>query len=100
MINCPNCNAPLEPYKCKCEYCGSYFFDFSGADLTGDKPCYIKVGNTVALAHPHVEEIASTPNYDTYEDVMGTHHYTMVSRNITARVLFDVIEYKERINDG
>lgn len=52
------------------------------------------------MAHPHVEEIASTPNYDTYEDVIGTHHYTMVSRNITVQVLFDVIDYKERVKDG
>ena len=100
MINCPNCNAPLEPYKCKCEYCGSYFFDFSGADLTGDKPCYIKVGDTVALAHPHIEEIACRPEYAEAIDYMGTHHYTMINRYITVQVLFDVIEYKERINDG
>lgn len=22
MNNCPNCGAPINPYKCQCEYCG------------------------------------------------------------------------------
>ena len=25
MANCPNCGAPLEPYKNRCEYCGTIF---------------------------------------------------------------------------
>lgn len=23
MNNCPNCGAPINPYKCQCEYCGT-----------------------------------------------------------------------------
>ena len=27
MKNCPNCAAPIDPYKVKCEYCGTMYFD-------------------------------------------------------------------------
>lgn len=96
MTNCPNCNAPIEPYNCKCKYCGTYYFDFSGIDLLGDKPCYVKVGNTVALTYPRLEEVECIPDYETYTDIRGRLYTTMVRKNITIRANFDVIEYKEK----
>lgn len=42
MHNCPNCGSPIDPYKTKCEYCGTYCFDFSNIDFTNGKPVYIK----------------------------------------------------------
>ena len=97
MTNCPNCNAPIEPYKCKCDYCGTFYFDFSGIDLTNNKPCYIKVGNVTALARPQIEQIENHNDYATYIDVTGMYHSALVSNNINLQVRFDVLEYKEQI---
>ena len=38
--NCPNCGAPLDPFKYKCEYCGTSIIDLGVLDL--DNPCYVK----------------------------------------------------------
>ena len=43
MKNCPNCGSPIEPYKCKCDYCGTWYFDMTAIDFTDGKPCYIKM---------------------------------------------------------
>ena len=37
--NCPNCGAPIDPWKYKCEYCGTTIIDLGVLDL--DKPCYV-----------------------------------------------------------
>ena len=65
MKNCPNCGSPIEPYKCKCDYCGTWYFDMSAIDLTDGKPCFVKfkVPNferdyiLTALAIPKIETI-------------------------------------------
>ena len=58
MLNCPNCAAPIEPYKCKCEYCGTYYYDLTVFDMEENKPCYIKlktdIGTLTALAIPQL----------------------------------------------
>ena len=61
MRNCPNCGAPMEPYKCKCEYCGTWYFDFTSFDMSKDEPYYVKFktpyGIITTLARPELETI-------------------------------------------
>ena len=35
MNNCPNCGAPINPYKCQCEYCGTTVKESN--DIINDK---------------------------------------------------------------
>ena len=40
--NCPNCGAIIEPYNCKCKYCGTWYYDLTLFDTLDEKPRYIK----------------------------------------------------------
>lgn len=66
MKNCLNCGAPLEPYKCRCEYCGTWYYDLTTFDMTKDDPYYVKFktpyGVITALARPELQTI------DVYDD--------------------------------
>lgn len=66
MKSCPNCGAPIEPYKCKCEYCGTWYFDFTSFDMVEDVPYYVKFktpyGIITTLARPELQTI------DVYQD--------------------------------
>ena len=105
MHNCLNCGSPIDPYKTKCEYCGTYCFDFSGIDFTDGKPVYVKFkfnpGYTgyedksvifTSLAIPRLEniEINSEPTYIT--DRMGN-AIRMMNNNCTCEtsVKFDCV---------
>ncbi len=61
MITCPNCGATIAPYKCKCEYCGTWYFDFTAFDMSKDEPYYVKFrtpyGVITTLARPELQSI-------------------------------------------
>ena len=74
MTNCPNCFAPIEPYECKCKYCGTWYFDLAAFDFDDNKPCYIKIKSSNVCEHnatitfkaiPRLTEINNT--YDTVD---------------------------------
>ena len=80
MKNCPNCAAPIDPYKVKCEYCGTMYFDLV-TWLQEGKPCFINYnfnsiygeGILTTLAIPHLEaiEVNNEPTYAITEN--GNH---------------------------
>lgn len=89
MKNCPNCGAPLEPYKCKCEYCGTWYFDFTAFDMSEDVPYYVKFrtpyGVITTLAKPELQTI------DTYDDTCDvTDSFGNVSYKFTRSVCCDL----------
>ena len=68
MTNCPNCGAPLEPYKVHCDYCGTYYFDLNAFDCS--KKCFVKFKTNAggqdiyvtALALPNLREVEVSNN--------------------------------------
>lgn len=42
MRNCPNCGAPFDPLKNKCQYCGTAVLDITGFDFSDGKPIFLK----------------------------------------------------------
>lgn len=76
MRNCPNCGAPIDPYKCKCEYCGTYYYDLTNINLINGEPCYIqfKIDNMIltTLAIPQLGTIEISSDTDTICDGRGT----------------------------
>ena len=39
--NCPNCGAPIS--GCKCDYCGTMFYDFTELPVDGKTPTFIRM---------------------------------------------------------
>lgn len=72
MKNCPNCGAAIDPYRVKCEYCGTMYFDLA-TWLQEGQPCFINYGfdygdkkasiMTQAIPHLEVIEMNSDSNY-------------------------------------
>lgn len=72
MKNCPNCGAVIDPYRVKCEYCGTMYFDWA-TWLQDGKPCFINYRfnygdnktSIITQAIPHLE-VVETSNNPTY----------------------------------
>ena len=47
--NCPNCAAPLKEGQCRCEYCGTYFYDMV-LDMEHPTPIYLYVRTRQGIA--------------------------------------------------
>ena len=72
MKNCPNCGSPIDPYRVKCEYCGTMYFDWA-TWLQDGESCFINYnfdswqgkGTIIAQAIPRLEqvEINDEPTY-------------------------------------
>jgi len=92
MTNCPNCGAVIEPYKCKCEYCGTWYFDFTAFDMSDNKPYYVKFrtpyGIITTLAKPELQTINFTEDVVDVVNMMGTVSSFVRSRNCDLEVTF------------
>lgn len=99
MKNCPNCSAPIDPYKTKCDYCGTRYFDLTAFDLSDHEPCYIKLkgnwmgqkGIITALVIPSLEFIEQ--NYDMAEATgrNGICYRTIANKTLDINVNFSCL---------
>ena len=77
MKNCPNCGSPIKPYKCKCDYCGTWYFDFTAFDMSENVPYYVKFrtpyGVITTLARPELQTIETYTDDCYATDSLGNH---------------------------
>ena len=99
MKNCPNCGAVIDPYRVKCEYCGTMYFDWA-TWLQDGKPCFINYGfnygdrktSIMAQAIPHLEVVEVNNNNNTYAMTRdGQHIVACSNRSCDLHVVFTCI---------
>lgn len=91
ITNCPNCGAPVVSNKC--DYCGTYIFDFSQISI--GEPCWISVDlgdGSKHLLHVILNNASVDANYNEislYAD--GRAVKTLIKPDVTLDMSFDVI---------
>lgn len=96
MNHCPCCGAHLEPYKVRCEFCGSWYWDLAAFDCDTDKPVYVKFRTNqmgqeaiiTALTKPSLECVETQSEAKDICDGMGAvvhRFYTERTCDITAK---------------
>ena len=101
MKNCPNCGAPIEPYKCRCDYCHTWYFDFTAFDMSGNDPYYVKFrtpyGVITTLAKPELQTIEISEDTVDITDNLGRCVYRIPnpSRSCDLGVVFHSVANPE-----
>ena len=100
MKNCPNCGSPIDPYRVKCEYCGTMYFDWA-TWLQDGKSCFINYsfdsgygkGIITAQAIPRLETVEINDDSCYITDPRGnTIHRIRNSRSCELHVNFTCLE--------
>jgi hypothetical protein len=98
MKNCPNCGAVIDPYRVKCEYCGTMYFDWA-TWLQEGQPCFINYGfnyygrkaSIMTQAIPHLE-VVEVDNNNTYaKDRYGRPIVVCSNRSCDLHVVFSCV---------
>lgn len=102
MINCPNCGAPIEPYKTKCEYCGTRYFDFTAFNIEDNVPCYIKFkterGIITTLATVELNEIELTEDQVYITTALGEKINSITTnKNCNFNVIFHALPSEKNL---
>ena len=112
MRNCPNCGAPIKPYKCKCDHCGTWYFDLTAFDMVENKPCYIKFrtpwGTVTTLARPELQSIESSfETVDMVDSIGRSYCSFLTNKSADMNVVFHMLRspsndelYRLDINDA
>jgi hypothetical protein len=91
ITNCPNCGAPVVSNKC--DYCGTYIFDFSQIKM--GEPCWVSVDlgdGHKRLLHVILKAASVDTDYNeishyAYNEVV----HTLIKPDITLDMSFDVV---------
>lgn len=101
-LNCPNCGAPINPEKNKCEYCDTSYFDLSSLDIDDNKPFYLKLKynnmiiTQLVRATPKINIIANTDYIYAYgyaDQKLAS--YTLTS-TLSTNILFEAVVDPEK----
>ena len=101
--NCPNCGAPLDAEKNKCEYCGTSYFDLSCLQI-GDKPFYLKIKDPargiIFTQKCYLKNVnVSIESHDTYVDSpLGCKAFAVcTSRDLTTNLSLEAITENDKL---